>query len=92
MPNRDRTGPTGQGPATGWGVGPCGSGKTGYPRFGFRGRGWRGRGFGYGYGWREDYVEGPPSTDQERSWLEDQARNLKDALNRIQERLDNLNK
>ncbi len=27
MPNRDGTGPTGQGSATGRGLGPCGSGK-----------------------------------------------------------------
>jgi hypothetical protein len=48
MPNRDKTGPQGQGPLTGRGLGPCGSGTgTGTTRgFGF-GFG-RGRGFGRG--------------------------------------------
>lgn len=27
MPNRDKTGPAGQGPLTGRGIGPCGGGK-----------------------------------------------------------------
>ncbi len=46
MPGRDRTGPVGQGPMTGWGRGMCGGG-GGYgrgrcfPRFG-RGMGWGG--------------------------------------------------
>lgn len=42
MPNRDGTGPLGQGPLTGRGLGPCGRGL----RRGF------GRGFGRGLGWR----------------------------------------
>ena len=42
MPNRDKTGPTGQGPLTGRGLGPCGAGLA-------RGRGF-GRGFGRGLG------------------------------------------
>jgi hypothetical protein len=36
MPNKDKTGPLGQGPTTGRGFGPCGKGK--------------GRGFGFGLG------------------------------------------
>jgi len=36
MPNRDKTGPLGQGPTTGRGFGPCGKGKS--------------RGFGFGLG------------------------------------------
>ncbi|MEA2057026.1 MAG: DUF5320 family protein [Patescibacteria group bacterium] len=59
MPLRDGTGPQGQGPGTGRGMGPCVQGR------GFRGRGF-GRGFGRGQGigfgrmfwtrqdWRED--------------------------------------
>ena len=92
MPNRDRTGPTGRGPTTGWGAGPCGGGKTEYLGFGGRGRGWRGRGYGYGNWRRGNYAENISSPDQERSWLEEQARNLREALNRIQERIDDLNK
>ena len=77
MPNRDGTGPAGQGSRTGRGTGNCaGTGGTG--RFGGRGlglgRGGRGRGFGRGIG---------SSTEQERSWLEA-------ALQSITERLDAL--
>lgn len=43
MPRRDGTGPNGEGPLTGRGFGPCGSG---YNQRSGRGRG---RGFGYGY-------------------------------------------
>ena len=47
MPNRDGTGPAGQGPRTGRGAGNC-AGHGGAGRFGGRGlgRGRRGRGFG----------------------------------------------
>ena len=77
MPNRDGTGPTGQGSRTGRGAGNCAdTGGTG--RFGGRGlglgRGGRGRGFGHGFGY---------NADQERSWLEA-------ALQSITERLDAL--
>jgi len=44
MPNRDQTGPQGQGPATGRGLGPCGTGTGRGFGFGFG----RGRGFGRG--------------------------------------------
>ncbi|GAI76978.1 unnamed protein product [marine sediment metagenome] len=40
MPGYDRTGPSGYGPLTGRGLGPCGKGLA------FR------RGFGRGFGWR----------------------------------------
>ncbi len=43
MPRLDQTGPMGQGPLTGWGLGRCGRG------FG------SGRGAGYGYGGRLYY-------------------------------------
>ena len=43
MPGQDGTGPAGQGPLTGRGLGPCGGGM----RRGCCGRGF-GRGFGYG--------------------------------------------
>jgi len=38
MPRRDRTGPYGYGPGTGWGLGPCGAGTR---------RGWAGGGYGF---------------------------------------------
>lgn len=47
MPRRDGTGPTGEGPMTGRGAGPCGGGAAG----GGLGRGFgRGRGGGFGRG------------------------------------------
>ena len=51
MPNRNGTGPAGQGPRTGRGAGNC-TGQGGTGRFGGRGlgRGGRGRGFGRGLG------------------------------------------
>jgi len=63
MPGLNGTGPLGQGPKTGWGLGLCGTGANrtninarpfgfGWGRgFGFGRRG-RGRGFGRGMGWR----------------------------------------
>lgn len=53
MPGGDRTGPAGQGPMTGRGAGPCGSGQ-GRGALGGRGRGFgggRGGGFGRGRGY-----------------------------------------
>ncbi|MDI9369818.1 MAG: DUF5320 domain-containing protein [Synergistaceae bacterium] len=50
MPGRDRTGPLGQGPMTGWGRGFCGRGAYAGAGF-FGGRGWRGRGCGWGWGY-----------------------------------------
>lgn len=55
MPNRDKTGPSGAGPLTGRGFGPCGQGL----RFGICGRGF-GRGLGRYFGWNQ------PQTEEER--------------------------
>jgi len=60
MPNRNATGPLGEGPKTGRGLGPCGSGQANgrnedsdHPRKGLFGRGRRqGRGLGLGLGRR----------------------------------------
>jgi len=63
MPFRDGTGPNGEGPNTGKGLGPCGSEKDQQPEFderprwgfrrnlqqGFAGRGGCGRGYGRGH-------------------------------------------
>lgn len=57
MPRRDRTGPMGEGPMTGWGYGYCAGNPTpGYGNLGLR-RGF-GRGFGRGgggRGWRNRF-------------------------------------
>ena len=72
MPGGDRTGPRGEGPKTGWGLGLCeGNDQPGYasPRpFGRMGRGFRagGRGFG-GRGWRNrQYGPGWPEWSRAR--------------------------
>jgi len=80
MPNRDGTGPGGQGPRTGRGAGNC-TGQGGTGRFGGRGLGLgrRGRGMGRGLGY---------AADQDRSWLE----NLQSVLQSITERLDAMKK
>lgn len=84
MPFGDGTGPAGQGSRTGRGAGNC-AGQGGAGRSGGRGlgRGGRGRGFGRGFG---------IAPEQERSWLENQARALQTALQSITERLDALKK
>jgi len=47
MPGQDGSGPRGEGPLSGRGLGPCGRGLA-------RGRGFgRGLGIGRGFGWRE---------------------------------------
>ena len=53
MPGFDGTGPLGQGPGTGRGMGPCGAGVRN-PWFNWAagfGRRWFGRGFGFGRRW-----------------------------------------
>ena len=82
MPNRNGTGPTGQGSRTGRGAGNC-NGQGGSSRFGGRGLGRSGRGFGRGLGY---------ASDQDSSWLEDQVKSLQSALQSITERLDAMKK
>jgi len=66
MPGQDRTGPSGQGPLTGRGLGPCGAGGRG---IGFR-RGF-GRGFGRGRGFGLRVAEPVALTkEQEKKILE----------------------
>lgn len=97
MPGRDRTGPMGAGPMTGWGDGDCTEQDAAYiPRRSFG----RGRGFGRGAGRRGRYqAYGTWNTpnwarslnrEQETSWLKSRAAELKDALVKINERLQGL--
>ena len=51
MPNQDGTGPSGEGPLTGRGLGPCNAGQI--VRRGFRRGFGRGQGFQRGFRWRQ---------------------------------------
>jgi len=75
MPIRDGTGPWGQGPGTGWGLGPCG--------MGFR------RGFGRGFGrfWRFGSQVSPKD---EKQMLEGEVKILEEDLKSVKERLSEL--
>lgn len=79
MPRYDGTGPRGYGPATGWGMGPCGCGL-----------GWR-RGWGGGFGGRRFYGMSPidrqPSEQEEKEWLEEERKYLEEDLVDIKSRL-----
>ncbi len=72
MPGFDRTGPSGQGPMTGRGFGPCGGGM---------GRG-RGCGYGNGYGYRRFLTQ-----TEEKDVLKQEAEMLEQELKAIKERL-----
>ena len=110
MPGGDRTGPIGEGPRTGRGLGICNGnedpGFTNSRPFSWRGRGFRGRRPGFGgrgrrnwfYGtsrfrWERDLYGDPPilnETDVES--LKSQAAELQETLQKIQKRLDDLEK
>ncbi|MBN2094050.1 MAG: DUF5320 domain-containing protein [Candidatus Zambryskibacteria bacterium] len=78
MPRFDRTGPMGQGPMTGRGLGPCGGGR-GWGRFG-------GRGFGWGnYG--RYYSNSPLNEKEEVEILSEDAKILEEELKAIKSRL-----
>ncbi len=80
MPGQDRTGPTGQGPMTGRGMGPCGRGQ-GYG--GGRGFG-RGAGFGRGMGWRAA-APGPLTKEEEKKLLEEEKQEIEKRLKELEE-------
>ena len=80
MPRSDGTGPMGQRPVTGRGLGPCcGVNKRGYcsPRFGQRGF------FGRSIGYTVD-------NRTEKEFLEDEKKLLEERLNRIKKELENM--
>ena len=87
MPNRDRTGPSGQGPLTGRGFGPCGKGFSG--RFG-RGLG-RGLGRGFGFG-RERFLGEPISLTEteEKKILEAELKEIEAEKKELEKRLKEL--
>ena len=82
MPYQDGTGPSGQGPRTGRGLGPCGAGFA-------RGRGF-GQGFGRGrFGGYGSY-RAPMTNREEREILTDDSKSLEEELKAIKERLSEL--
>jgi len=85
MPNRDKTGPSGQGPATGRGFGPCGRG-LGFGRgFGFGcGRGF-GRGLGRYFGWNQ-----PQTEAEQKQALVDYRKALEEELEDIKKQEEEL--
>lgn len=80
MPRFDGTGPSGSGPRTGWGMGPCGDGTAYGRRFWGRGR---------GLGWRR---YSPVSKKEEEEALSDEAGVLEEELKAIKARLSELKK
>ena len=89
MPGQDRTGPLGQGPLTGRGLGPCGRGM---------GRG-LGMGRGRGFGWRARTMQIMPiqqpaviTEKQEKEFLEQELTVLKDEMKDIEERIKEIKK
>ncbi|AEB09437.1 DUF5320 domain-containing protein [Desulfobacca acetoxidans] len=95
MPGFDGTGPRGQGPGTGWGMGPCGTGfRRGYG--GGFGRGFRGSrsrwgGWGrprWGWGaWEGGYATPESEAQalkQEESYLQSELEAIKRRLSEIE--------
>lgn len=80
MPGQDKTGPNGQGPMTGRGLGPCGQGLA-------RGRG-MGRGLGRGFGFRQAFMQPQVITEaQEKEILEQELEAIKAEQAEIESRL-----
>lgn len=93
MPRGDGTGPMGCGPMTGRRMGHCaGSHTPGYVN----------RGWGYGRGsagwWASRWMDvppawaAPPDREQQLDWLRTQARNLEEALKRLRDTIERLEK
>jgi len=83
MPQNDQTGPRGQGPLTGLGLGQCGTGSG----FGF-GQGY-GRGFGRGFGLRRfmPFMR-QPTKEEEKQELSSYVKDLEEELKRAKEAKD----
>jgi hypothetical protein len=92
MPRGDGTGPAGQGPMTGRGMGYC----AGFNAPGFMNPGF-GRGFGRGFGWRARAMQFAPiqqpvvmTEKQEKQLLEQELNALKEEMKEIEKRLKEL--
>ncbi len=86
MPGFNGTGPLGQGPLTGRGLGPCGGGMA-YGR-----TGWFGRGFGYGRGFGRGFGYGyyQPTKTEEVSNLKSYIQSLENELKETKNYLKDL--
>jgi len=74
MPGLDRTGPSGYGPLTGRGLGPCSGGfKRGF-----------GKGYGRGFGFRRQL---PLTKDEEKEILEEELKEIELEKQEISKRL-----
>ncbi|KYK24450.1 hypothetical protein AYK26_06710 [Euryarchaeota archaeon SM23-78] len=87
MPGRDGSGPLGEGPLTGRGLGPCGRGLARGRGFG-RGFG-RGLGLGRGLGWRARFAWDYPTEPVELS-KEEEKKILEAEKQEIEKRLKEL--
>ncbi len=87
MPGGDGTGPNGFGPGTGWGRGPCSYGRD---RSLGRRRFWRNRGVGFGRGGYNSSYEKPVTPEEEKNFLEMEAKGLETELKIIQKRIKDL--
>lgn len=98
MPRGDRTGPLGQGPKTGRGLGYC----AGYSAPGFMNQGFgrRFRGFGRGFGRRRQSGPIPPAQpqayqptkEQELEMLGDEAKIIEQEQKALEQRLEEIKK
>jgi hypothetical protein len=84
MPRQNGSGPSGAGPMTGRGAGPCGGAFAYGRRAGGRGFGWR-RFWGY-------YPAPSVSQKEEEAILAEEAQILEEELNAIKARLDEIKK
>lgn len=92
MPNKNGTGPSGEGSRSGRGMGNCaGEGGTGTGPGTGRGNGGTGRGPGRGNGrrGRGRAMNNTADSNQDNSWLQTQLNNLQNAIQRLTDRLDN---
>ena len=104
MPRGDRTGPSGEGPNTGRGMGYCtGNDQPGYITqqsirgrgYGRRFRGGPGYGWGGGFGFRRgygNYFHDDVADVSEKTLLENEIRILKDQLSALEDRLSKTEK
>jgi len=86
MPFRDGTGPLGQGPMTGRGLGLCGGG-MGFGRGYGRGRGWR----RWGY-YPSVYPVAQPTAKEEKEMVKEEMNALKEQIKVFEDRLQELKK